>query len=50
MIALALEIEGFPAYTLKLVSAVIVVAALSVPAVKEQIAIAKLKREAKRNA
>ena len=50
IIALALEIDGFPAYALKLISAVIVVAALSIPTLKGRTEMARLKKEAKRNA
>lgn len=49
IIALALEIEGFPAFALKLVSAVIVVIALSIPNVKKRFETARLKKEAMRD-
>ena len=50
IIALALEIDGFPAYALKLISAVIVVIALSIPTLKERLEMARLKKEAMRDA
>ena len=50
MIALALKTNLFPAYCLKIVSAVIVAAALSVPAVKQMLARRKIKREGRRHA
>ena len=50
MIALALKTNLFPAYCLKIVSAVIVAAALSVPAVKQMLARRKIKREGLRHA
>jgi putative ABC transport system permease protein len=50
IIAIALKSDFFPAYALKLVSAFIVMCALSVPVVRERIALAKLKMEARRDA
>lgn len=50
IIALALKSNLFPAYFLKIVSAVIVAAALSVPAVKEVLVRRKIKKEGLRNA
>ena len=50
MIALALKTNLFPAYCLKIVSAVIVAAALSVPAVKQMLARRKIRREGLRHA
>ena len=50
MIALALKTNLFPAYFLKIVSAVIVVAALSVPAFKRMLIRRKIKREGLRHA
>jgi putative ABC transport system permease protein len=50
IIALALKSDFFPAYALKLVSALIVMIALSMPAVRERLLISRLKREAKRDA
>lgn len=45
IIALALKTSLFPAYFLKVVSAVIVAAALSIPAIKEMLARRKIKKE-----
>lgn len=50
IIALALISDFFPAYALKLVSAVIVIIALSIPAVKERLQIARIKNNARRAA
>ena len=50
MIALALKTNLFPAYFLKIVSAVIVAAALSVPAFKRMLIRRKIKREGLRHA
>ncbi len=50
IIALALKTNLFPAYFLKIVSAVIVAAALAVPAIKEMLARRKIKKEGLRNA
>ncbi len=50
IIALATASHIFPAFALKLVSAVIVAIALSIPAVKQAIALSKIKKEARRNA
>ncbi len=50
IIAVATATHIFPAFALKLVSAVIVAAALSIPAVKKNIEISKIKREARKNA
>ncbi|MDL2233279.1 ABC transporter permease [Ruminococcaceae bacterium OttesenSCG-928-L11] len=50
LIALALKIDGFPAYALKLVSAVIVIIALSIPTVQAKLRFARQKREAKQHA
>lgn len=50
IIALATASHIFPAFALKLVSAVIVAIALSIPAVKQAIALSKIKKEAHRNA
>lgn len=50
IIALALKSNLFPAYFLKIVSAVIVAAALSVPAVKEMLSRRKMRREGLKNA
>lgn len=50
MIALALKTRIFPAYALKLVSAVIVIIALSIPPIKEAIRLMKQKKGAKSNA
>ena len=47
MIALALKFNVFPSYSLKLVSAVIVAIALSMPAIAASIKKSKLRREAK---
>ncbi|MDR1979150.1 MAG: ABC transporter permease [Synergistaceae bacterium] len=48
IIALALKSDFFPAYALKLVSALIVVTALSLPAVRDRLRVFGLKREALR--
>ncbi|MDR1731897.1 MAG: ABC transporter permease [Synergistaceae bacterium] len=50
IIALALKSDFFPAYALRLVSALIVMIALSLPAVRNRLKLAGLKREALRNA
>jgi putative ABC transport system permease protein len=50
IVALALKSNVFPAYMLKLVSALIVLAALSLPALRAKGRLAQLKREARRNA
>ena len=50
IIALATASHIFPAFALKLVSAVIVAVALSIPARKQGIALSKIKKEARRNA
>ncbi|MDR1516405.1 MAG: ABC transporter permease [Synergistaceae bacterium] len=50
IIALALKSNFFPAYALKLVSALIVIAALSLPALKSRFQLASARREAKRHA
>ena len=50
IIALATASHIFPAFALKLVSAVIVAIALSIPAVKQSIALSKIKKEARKNA
>ena len=50
IIALALRSDFFPAYALKLVSAVIVALALSLPVIKERISKMKTRREAQKNA
>ena len=50
MIALALKTNLFPAYFLKIVSAVIVAAALSVPVFKRMLIRRKTKREGLRHA
>ena len=50
IIALATASHIFPAFALKLVSAVIVAVALSIPAIKQGIALSKIKKEARRNA
>ncbi|MGI5899373.1 MAG: ABC transporter permease [Christensenellales bacterium] len=50
IIALALKTDIFPAYALKLVSAVIVALALALPAAKTKISKIKIRREAQRNA
>jgi putative ABC transport system permease protein len=50
IVALALRGDFFPAYALKLVSALIVAVALSVPAVRDRLHIFTLKRKARRNA
>lgn len=50
IIALATASHIFPAFALKLVSAVIVTVALSIPAIKQGIALSKIKKEARRNA
>ena len=50
IIALATASHIFPAFALKLVSAVIVAVALSIPAIKQGIALSKIKKEAHRNA
>lgn len=50
VIAAALKSSLFPAFTLKLVSAVIVAAALAIPAVKGKIAFSRLKRRAGKDA
>ena len=48
IIALATASHIFPAFALKLVSAVIVAVALSIPAIKQGIALSKIKKEARR--
>jgi len=50
IIALALKSSFFPAYALKLVSALIVVVALSLPVIKERMRLARTRREARRDA
>ncbi|MDR1650982.1 MAG: ABC transporter permease [Synergistaceae bacterium] len=50
VIALALKSSFFPAYALKLVSALIVAVALSLPAVRDGLRIRKLRRKAFQNA
>ncbi len=50
IIALALKTDFFPAYALKLVSAVIVALALALPVAKSKISQIKTRREAQRNA
>ena len=50
IIALATATHIFPAFALKLVSAVIVAVALSIPAIKQSMAVSKIKKEARRNA
>lgn len=50
MIALALNSSLFPAYMLKLVSSIIVAIALSLPAIKKQMELSKIKKEAMRDA
>ena len=50
IIALATASHIFPAFALKLVSAVIVAVAISIPAIKQGIALSKIKKEAHRNA
>jgi putative ABC transport system permease protein len=50
VIALALKSDFFPAYALKLVSAMIVAIALSLPAIRGAVKISRLKREAARDA
>ena len=50
IIALATASHIFPAFALKLVSAVIVAVALSIPAIKQGITLSKIKKEARRNA
>lgn len=50
IIALATATHIFPAFALKLVSAVIVAIALSIPAINESIALSKIKKEARKNA
>ena len=50
IIALATASHIFPAFALKLVSAVIVAVALSIPAIKQGIALSKIKKEARKNA
>ena len=50
IIALATASHIFPAFALKLVSAVIVAIAPSIPAVKQAIALSKIKKEARKNA
>lgn len=50
IIALATATHIFPAFALKLVSAVIVAVALSLPAIKQSVALSKIKREAHKNA
>jgi len=50
IIALALKSDFFPAYALKLVSAVIVIIALSIPTIKERLQIARIKNNARRAA
>lgn len=49
IIALATRSHIFPAYALKLVSAIIVLAALSIPTIKKQTHLFKIKKEAGRN-
>jgi putative ABC transport system permease protein len=50
IIALALKSNFFPAYALKLVSALIVIAALSLPALRGRLQLASMRREAARHA
>ncbi|MDR1133727.1 MAG: ABC transporter permease [Synergistaceae bacterium] len=50
IIALALKSNFFPAYALKLVSALIVIAALSLPALRGRLQLSSARREAKRHA
>lgn len=50
IIAIALKNDLFPSYMLKLVSAMIVIIALSIPSVKAKIAFMKMKKEALRDA
>ena len=50
IIALALKTDFFPAYALKLVSALIVIAALSLPALRGRLKLVSMRREAKRHA
>lgn len=50
IMALATATHIFPAFALKLVSAVIVAVALSIPAIKQNIALSKIKKEARKNA
>ncbi len=50
IIALATASHIFPAFALKLVSAVIVAVALSIPAIKQNIALSKIKKGAHKNA
>jgi putative ABC transport system permease protein len=50
IIALALKSEIFPAYALKLVSAVIVIVALSIPNVQAHLRVARTRKEASRHA
>ena len=47
IIAFALYVDLFPAIALKLISAIIVVIALSIPAIKANLQIAKIRKEAK---
>lgn len=47
IIALALKVDLFPAYTLKLISSVIVIIALLMPTMKANRQLAKIRREAK---
>lgn len=49
IIALALKKSIFPAYALKLISALIIIAALSVPIVKRNFQLYKTRREAEKN-
>ncbi|MDR1966857.1 MAG: ABC transporter permease [Synergistaceae bacterium] len=50
IIALALKSDFFPAYALKLVSALIVTVALALPAARERLRVARLRKEARRDA
>jgi putative ABC transport system permease protein len=50
IVALALKSDFFPAYSLKLISALIVTAALSLPAARARLQIFKLRRKAVRHA
>ena len=50
IMALATATHIFPAFALKLVSAVIVAVALSIQAIKQNIALSKIKKEARKNA
>ncbi|MEA4891880.1 MAG: ABC transporter permease [Peptococcaceae bacterium] len=50
MVALAVKSSFFPAYGLKLVSAMIVAAALSLPALRERLHFTRLRKEARRHA